>query len=184
MSLDSLVAEIRSRTEAEIARIAAATDSEEARIVADRDQRIATFHEESVRATDQEVARLRTQRLAAAKVSARKQLYESRERWLQTGLDATRQLLSDYTKSDRYGATLRKMVTLATDELGKQARISGRAEDAAALSKAAGKLFDPTPRPILGGIVAETSDGRRRLNLSLDELFRLREDPLRAALAK
>ena len=47
----------------------------------------------------------------------------------------------------------------------------------------AGKGFDDTPAPILGGLIAVTSDGSRRLNLSFDELLRLREDQVRTLLA-
>ncbi|MGP8076580.1 MAG: hypothetical protein ACLP8Y_07620 [Thermoplasmata archaeon] len=72
---------------------------------------------------------------------------------------------------------------MANDSLGKQLRISGRAEDAALLQKVAGKSFDPTPQSIVGGLVAETPDGSRRLNLSFDELLRLREDRVREILA-
>jgi len=75
------------------------------------------------------------------------------------------------------------MTEVATATLGKQVRISGRAEDAAALAKVAGKAFDPTPQPILGGLVAETTDRSRRLTLSFDELLRLREDEVRELLA-
>jgi vacuolar-type H+-ATPase subunit E/Vma4 len=75
------------------------------------------------------------------------------------------------------------MVGVATSTLGKQLKITGRAEDAAVLAKVAGKSFDPAPQPILGGLIAETPDGRRRLNLSFDELLRLNEDRLRELLA-
>ncbi|MGI0130371.1 MAG: hypothetical protein ACREEC_09520, partial [Thermoplasmata archaeon] len=72
---------------------------------------------------------------------------------------------------------------VATAALGRPIRISGRADDAAVLAKVAGKAFDPTPQPILGGLVAETADRSRRLNLSFDELLRLREDEVRELLA-
>jgi vacuolar-type H+-ATPase subunit E/Vma4 len=75
------------------------------------------------------------------------------------------------------------MVAVATDSLGKQVRVSGRSEDAALLAKVGGNGFDPTPQAILGGLIAETPDGSRRLNLSFDELLRLREDRVREILA-
>ncbi|MGC2204790.1 MAG: V-type ATP synthase subunit E family protein, partial [Thermoplasmata archaeon] len=149
----------------------------------DRDRRIGEVRTESARATEIEVARERAQRIAAAKLRARKLLYEAREQRLEGALRDTRTLLSDYTGSSDYAAVLKRMVSVATDALGKQVRISGRADDAAKLGRAAGKLFDPTERTILGGLIAETSDGSRRLNLSFDELLRLREDKVRELLA-
>jgi V/A-type H+/Na+-transporting ATPase subunit E len=183
MSLESLVEEIRRRGEADLAAITAARDAERAKVVAQRDQRIEQVRAESARATEAEVARERAQRLAAAKLQARKLLYEARERRLGTAVTETRTLLQEYTRSTQYPAVLKRMAAAATDALGKQIRISGRGEDAYLLAKVAGKGFDPTPQPILGGLVAETTDGSRRLNLAFDELLRLHEDRVRELLA-
>jgi vacuolar-type H+-ATPase subunit E/Vma4 len=183
MSLDSLVDEIRRRGEADLAAVTSQRDREGAKIVADRDRRLQEIRSESTRATEAEVARERAQGLAAAKLQARKLLYEAREKRLVGALQETRALLEEYTHSPQYPAVLERMVGAANDALGKQLRISGRAEDAVLLAKVAGRSFDPTPQPILGGLVAETPDGSRRLNLSFDELLRLREDRVREILA-
>lgn len=183
MSLESLVDEIRRRGEADLAETTASRDAERARILSERDRRLEDVRSQSARATDTEIARERAQRLAAAKLQARKLLYEAREKRLENGIAETRTLLSEYTRSPQYPTVLKRMVAVANDSLGKQTRISGRAEDSAVLAKVAGKSFDPTPQPILGGLLAETPDGNRRLNLSFDELLRLREDRVREILA-
>ncbi|HTW40673.1 MAG TPA: V-type ATP synthase subunit E family protein [Thermoplasmata archaeon] len=183
MSLEALVEEIRRRGEAELQATLASQQAEAERITKERDQKVAEIRATSARLTDLEVAREKAQRLAAAKLQARKMLYEARERRLEEGLQETRDLLSGFVASAAYPAVLKRMAEAATAALGKQVRLSGRAEDAAALSKVAGKSFDPTARPILGGLIAETPDGSRRLNLSFDELLRLREDQVRELLA-
>jgi len=183
MSLESLVEEIRRRGAAELAEVTSAQDLERAKIVAERDQKVEEIRAEGARATEAEVARERAQRVAAAKLQARKLLYEAREKRLGTAVAETRTLLQEYTRSTQYPAVLRRMAVAATDALGKQVRISGRGEDASLLAKVAGKSFDPTPQPILGGLVAETPDGSRRLNLAFDELLRLHEDRVRELLA-
>ncbi len=183
MSLESLVEEIRRRGEADLAGLTASRDAEATKTVADRDRRIEEVRLEGARATDAEVTRERAQRLAAAKLQARKLLYEAREKRLSSAMGETRKILQDYTLSAQYPAALKRMVTVATDTLGKGIRISGRGEDAAVLARVAGKNYDPTPQPIVGGLVAETPDGSRRLNLSFDELLRLREDRVREILA-
>jgi vacuolar-type H+-ATPase subunit E/Vma4 len=182
MTLESLVEEIRRLGEAELLAIERARSVEEARIAADRDRRVTEVRSEAARATEAEVARERAQRLAAAKLQSRKMLYEAREQRLEAAIGATRTLLREFTTSSDYPAVLRRMFATATEALGKQLRVSGRAEDAGALAKVAGKAFDPTPRAILGGLIAETNDGSRRLNLSFDELLRLREDRVRELL--
>ncbi|MFZ0890902.1 MAG: V-type ATP synthase subunit E family protein [Thermoplasmata archaeon] len=183
MSLENLVEEIRQHAEAELKATIEGQKAEETQINADRERRLTEIRTASQRATETEVARERAQRVAAAKLQARKMLYEAREKRLEDGLQETRALLADYTTSSAYPTVLKRMVETATASLGRQIRLSGRAEDASLLAKVAGKSYDPTPQPILGGLIAETTDKSRRLNLSFDELLRLREDEVREILA-
>ena len=183
MSLESLVEEIRSRGEAELSSLSTKRDADLAQIASDRDARVAALRAEVARSTELETARERGQRIAAAHLAARRLLYEAREDRLTRGLESTRQLLTDLTERPEYSAVLRRMISSAGVRLGKGVRLTGRSEDAALLSRLAGKAFDPTPRAILGGLVAETPDGRRRLDLSLDELLRQHADAVRALLA-
>jgi V/A-type H+/Na+-transporting ATPase subunit E len=183
MSLESLVAEIRTRGEAEIQGIEKARADAAARITAERDAEIAALRTDAARRAEVEAARDRAQRIAAAKLKARKLLYEAREARLTAALAETRELLRAYAESDAYVTTLKRMVDTATGSLGKQVRVMGRAADASKLAKVAGKSVDSTALPILGGVVAETVDGSRRLNLSFDELLRLHEDRVRELLS-
>jgi vacuolar-type H+-ATPase subunit E/Vma4 len=183
MSLESLVEEIRHRAEAELAETIEKQKAEAVRIVTERERRVAEIRTGAARATEIEIARERAQRIAAAKLQARKMLYEAREKRLEEGLQETRALLADFTSTPAYSAVLKRMVAVANDSLGRQIRISGRAEDAALLTKVAGRSFDSTAQPIVGGLIAETTDHSRRLNLSFDELLRLREDQVRELLA-
>lgn len=183
MSLDRLIEEIRLRAEAELLKETERQKAEEATIVADRDARIAGAKEQARRRAEVEIARERAQKLASAKLQARKLVYEARERQMNDSLTQTKTLLAEFTRSDEYPKIVKRMVGYAADRLGKPTKVLGRAEDAALLKKVAGPGFDPTPQSILGGIVAESADGSRRLNLSLDELLRLREDQVRGLLA-
>ncbi len=183
MSLESLVDEIRRRGEADLAEVIAHRDAESAKVLAETDRRLAQVRSESARATDAEVAHEHAQHMAAAKLQARKLLHEAREKRLVSAIGETRALLQEYARSAQYPAVLKRMVVAANDSLGKPVRITGRGEDAPLLAKVAGKSFDPTPQMILGGLIAETADGSRRLNLSFDELLRLREDRVRELLA-
>ena len=183
MSLESLVQEIRRQGEAELAALTAARDAETAKIVAERDRQVEAARTGVARAADLEIAHERAQLVAAAKLKARKQLYEAREKRLSSAIEGTRRLLLGYTATSAYAPTLKRMFQAATDQLGKSVRVMGRSEDASLLTKVAGKSFDPTPAPILGGLIAETTDGSRRLNLSFDELLRLKEDRVRELLA-
>ncbi len=183
MSLERLVGEIRARAELEITTADAQAKTESARIANERDQRLEAIRSEAARTTQIETSRERAQRLAAAKLRARQGLYEAREARLTDAIGETRELLHEYTKSSEYPKVLERMVAAARQELGASVRISGRAEDAERIRSIAGGSFDPTPRTMLGGLIAETPDGSRRLNFSFDELLRLREDRVRELLA-
>jgi len=183
MSLESLAEEIRARGESEFSEIGRRRAADLVKIAQDRDARVAALRADAAKATEAEVARERAQRLAAAHLAARRRLYEAREERLDRGLLETRELFRGLTEQASYAPILRRMIASATARLGRSARISGRAEDAGVLGRLAGKAFDPTPRPILGGLVAETEDGRRRLDLSFDELLRQRSDAVRGLLA-
>jgi vacuolar-type H+-ATPase subunit E/Vma4 len=182
MSLDALVDEITARSQAELERLRAAQAAERQRLVSERDQRIAAIRTEQAQLAKAEAARARAQLVAAAKVRARQRVYEARAKRFTQNLADARALLEAYTESDEYPATLKRMVAAAIDALGKQVRIVGRAQDASRLAKAAGKAFDATPRPILGGLIAETVDKRRQLDLSFDELLRRKESRVRELL--
>lgn len=183
MPLERLVEEIRSRAAKDLEREQGRIETEKAKIGADRDRRIAEIKTEGARLTEIEATRDRAQRVAAAKLAARKLQYEAEEDQVGAALQQARRLLADFTQTPEYAQVLKRMFALATDELGKQLRVTGRAQDAALLKGVAGKSFDPTPQAILGGLIAETTDGTRRLTLTFDELSRLREDRVRALLA-
>ena len=184
MSLDRLVEEIRSRGEAERQQESERQAKEEAAIAADRDKRISSAQADARRRTDAEITRERARRVAAAKLQARKSVFEAREREMNDSLEQTRELLAEFTEADDYPKVVKRMVDYATAALGKGTKLMGRSDDAALLKKVAGASFDPTPQSILGGVIAESSDGARRLNLSFDELLRLREPKVRELLGR
>jgi len=142
MGLETLVAEIRSRGEAELKAVEEARDTEAASIAADRDAKIRAVREATQHAAELEVARERSQRIAGAKLKARKLLYEAREARLEASLTATRALLADYTRSDAYPAVLKRMVDAATDTLGKSVKVRGRGEDAAGTAEEGSSFGD------------------------------------------
>ena len=183
MTLDRLLDEIRRRGDDERAAALAAGEEEKQRIVADRDRRIAEITRQLGEQAAVEARRQRSQRIAGARMQARKLEYEAREAALAGSLGSVRTMLGEFTRSSEYSEVLARMYAFAADELGRDLRVSGRAEDASELKEIAGKGFVNQPQPILGGLLAETPDGDRRLNLSFDELLRFREDRLRELLA-
>ena len=182
MSLERLIEEVQARNQAARDAEKRRQDEERNSLVQDRERRIAALREEIARQSSADIARERIQRLASAKLEARKRLFEAQEARARAEIEQVRALLAEFTESPEYPAALRTMYAVAARELGRSIRVAGRSEDAGTLRAVAGKAFDPDPIPILGGLVASTADGDRRLDLSLDELLRLRENHVRELL--
>jgi vacuolar-type H+-ATPase subunit E/Vma4 len=183
MPIDRLAEEIRARSERQLVEERTAFEAEKARIAGEREKRVAQVRADIARATEAEIAREQGQRLAAAKMQARKLEYEAREAALTQSLDGVRRHLAEYTESDEYAQMLKRMVALAVERLGKDCKVTGRTEDAGRLKSIAGKSFKSGGVPILGGIIAESADGKRRLVLSFDELLRFNESGVRDLLS-
>ncbi|MFZ0829980.1 MAG: V-type ATP synthase subunit E family protein [Thermoplasmata archaeon] len=182
MSLERLVAEIESRAQQEIASEQARFEKEQAEILADRTRRIAVIRSETLRRATQDASRERTRRIAGARLAAKKLGYEYQEARTKELLETVKTQLAAYAGSPEYPKLMKRMYAAATSRLGKDVKIRGRAEDAKLLRSIAGNGFEETAVSVTGGFVAETSDGTRRLNLTFDELLRLREDELRSLL--
>ncbi|MCI4352007.1 MAG: hypothetical protein L3K14_01270 [Thermoplasmata archaeon] len=182
MSLERLVAEIEHRAEQEIAREQARFEAEQAKILADRTRRMEAIRADAQRGAAQTAARERTRRIAGARLEAKKLGYEYQEARTKELLETVKTRLAEYAGSPDYPRLLKRMYAAAASRLGKDLKLRGRAEDARLLRSVAGSGFDDTPLSVVGGFVAETADGTRRLNLTFDELLRLREDQLRALL--
>ncbi|MCI4363327.1 MAG: hypothetical protein L3K13_03370 [Thermoplasmata archaeon] len=183
MTLERLVAEIQSRATAELEEARRQHESAKAKLLGERELEVRSLRDTIGHQAEEEARRERQRLLAGAKMQAKKLEYEARERALGGSLDSVRRVLGEYTRSPEYPEVLRRMYSYASAQLGKDLRVTGRTEDAALLRSIAGKSFEPTPLPILGGLVAETANRERRLTLSLDELLRLRESQLRDLLA-
>ncbi len=182
MGLDQLVQEIQARAQEELAKERSRIEQERAKIAVDLEQRLAVVREENERLATSEIAREHAQKLASARLQARKLVDEAREREMENALAEVRNLLGQYTRTKEYAQLLKKMYQSATEVLGGPVRVSGRKEDQVVLESVVGKTLQKTPVPISGGLIAETPNGERRLNLSFDELLRLREDKVRSLL--
>jgi vacuolar-type H+-ATPase subunit E/Vma4 len=180
MPLDRLLDEIRERSKRELATETERTAIERRRIAADTDRRIAQLREEIARRAQAEANRERLQRLAAAKLEGRRLQFAAQEQRLLDTLATAKSILGNLTKDPRYPKILSRMYQVAEAQLGDDCKVHGRPEDTAALRKIAGAGAVSAPVSISGGLIAETPDGLRRLDLSFEELLRLRQDRLLA----
>ncbi|MDG7012454.1 MAG: hypothetical protein JRN17_05130, partial [Nitrososphaerota archaeon] len=117
----------------------------------------------------------------AAKLQAKKMIFEATEKELESNLAALRQILADYAESKDYQNMLAKMVSYAEKSLGAPIGIECRSSDAAALKKLGVKVTSSDLSSI-GGFSATSKDGTLALDLTFEELLRTHDEDVRAAI--
>jgi vacuolar-type H+-ATPase subunit E/Vma4 len=117
----------------------------------------------------------------AAKLQAKKLLFDATEKLLENNIEALKEALADYAESPAYSELLTRMARYASKRLGGKIKVTCRKEDEATL-KAAGAKIDSTSLNSIGGFKADSEDGTLELDLTFEELLRSREDEVRASI--
>ncbi|HUH99456.1 MAG TPA: V-type ATP synthase subunit E [Nitrososphaerales archaeon] len=117
----------------------------------------------------------------AAKLQAKKVMFDATEKMLENNIDALRQALSELASSPSYPDLLTRMARYASKRLGGKIAVTCRKADEATL-KAAGAKIASTNLNSMGGFVADSEDGSLELDLTFEELLRSREDEVRASI--
>jgi vacuolar-type H+-ATPase subunit E/Vma4 len=119
--------------------------------------------------------------VGAARLQAKKLLFDATEKMLENNVASLRQALADYANSKDYPATLGRMLNQASNRLGEDFVVRCRAADANALKKLGANIAS-TDLGGIGGFKAESKDGSLELDLTFEELLRSREGDVRAAI--
>jgi len=117
----------------------------------------------------------------AARLQAKKMMFDATEKMLETNVSALKHVLATYARSDDYHKMLSKMVAYANKRLGGRITVSCRPADAAAL-KGLGAHVASSDLESTGGFKATSSDGTLELDLTFEELLRVREEAARALI--
>ncbi len=185
MSLEDLVREVRDRTERELQAILTRSEQERAEISRQAEQEISHINEleETESAHEVEVESNRTR--AEARLQARKVLDEAKERRIQEGRLLLNQRLKAFTSTPEYFQMLQRMADAAIAVLGEDTRLVVRKEDAQQLPPYLSiRMLKGRNLTAMGGLVAETSDGKRRISMTFEDLLRWKEDRITEILAR
>ncbi|HEV2231467.1 MAG TPA: hypothetical protein VGS18_04715, partial [Thermoplasmata archaeon] len=109
MSLERLVEEVRRRSESELEAARAGFTEEARRLLEKREAELKAIDREAERLTALESARIRSQETARAKVTARKLVFEARQRAAVRSLEDARRRLADFTESEAYETLLERL---------------------------------------------------------------------------
>ncbi|MDR5656411.1 V-type ATP synthase subunit E [Halodesulfurarchaeum sp. HSR-GB] len=169
MSLDTVVADIREEAEDQAEQILADAEAEAESIRAEAETEAAEIHETAEAETENEIARLREQRLSSAKLEAKQQRLEARRDVLGTVRDRVEAAIEDLPEADRRELT-EALLADAVSEFD-EAAVYCRPEDESLVEDLLEdydgfELAGETD--CLGGVVLEGSDGRIRVDNTFD----------------
>ena len=117
----------------------------------------------------------------AAKLQAKKMMFDATQKRLESNLSALREVLAEYAESKDYQGILTKMAAYAQKRLGGSISVDCRRSDAAALKKLGVKVTS-SDLPSIGGFSATSSDGTLALDLTFEELLRTHGEDVRASI--
>jgi vacuolar-type H+-ATPase subunit E/Vma4 len=122
------------------------------------------------------------ERIAWARLEAKRVLAEAREDAIKSVIEQFFDELKKVRKTPEYKKFLKKSVPLAANELGKGARVHIVKGDKTALPKMNGvKIVEDLKG--LGGALVESSDGKIRIDLTIEMQFDSRRDELRKSIS-
>ena len=117
----------------------------------------------------------------AAKLQAKKLLFDATEKLLENNVAGLKDALAEYAASPAYPELLARMAKYASKRLGGKIVVTCRKADEAAL-KAAGAKIASANLNAIGGFKADSEDGTLELDLTFEEILRSREDEVRASI--
>ena len=115
----------------------------------------------------------------AAKLQAKKMIFDATEKMLENNIMNLRNALEDLARSKEYTELLPSMVGYASKRLGGEIRVNCRPGDVVIMKKIGAEIASSNLNAI-GGFKAERKDGTQEIDLTFDEILRSRDEEVRA----
>ena len=182
MSTESFLQEIESRKKQELHALDLRLAGEKAALEGKKENTISKIH----RYYENE-ARIKSQREAAkiveaARLQAKKVLFEAININLDSALNIIKDDLRRYSSSEEYKATLRKMISYGKKNFGHDIKVICRKVDKSILAESEVSVISTVQT--IGGVVVESEDGTKELDLTFEELLRIHEDEIEGLITE
>lgn len=181
MSAETFLSEIENRKRRELEALDRELAAKKEALLRDRNARVQELKERYQREAHLKSEREATRIVEAARLQAKRIIFEAMDANLDSAFGVIRQELKNYTKNTQYKKTLEEMINVAKKRLGKDVRVHCREEDRDLL-----KDIDVTVSnnaiQTLGGIIVENKEGTMELDFTFEELLRTHEEEVRATL--
>jgi len=178
MSIEKLKNSLLSEANEEAEKIVASAQAHVDNMLNEERSKSAALRTEAEMEVSKLLAEQYNERTAWARLEAKRILAEAREDAIENVLEDFFESLSKIRKSPEYKSFLKVSVEKASSELGGSVTIHILKGDKECLPKLKGASIVEDLEG-LGGAMVESSDGKVRVNLTLETLFETRRDELR-----
>jgi len=182
MSRESFLQEIESRKKQELHALDLRLAGEKAALEAKKENTISEiqrYYGNEARIKSQvEAAKI----VEAARLQARKVLFEAINRHLDSALNIIKDDLHRYSSSEEYKATLHRMISYAKKNLGHDIKVICRREDKSILAESEVSVIGTMQT--IGGFVAQSKDDNKELDLTFEELLRIHDDEIESLITE
>ena len=181
MSAETFLREIENRKRKELEALDRDLAEKKEVLLRDKNVRIQELQERYKREARLKSEREATRIVEAARLQAKRIIFEAMDANMNSAFDVIRQELKNYTKNTQYKKTLEEMINVAKKRLGQDLLVHCRKEDRDIL-KDIGVSLSNNPIQTLGGIIVDNKQGTMELDLTFEELLRTREEDIQAIL--
>ena len=184
MGIERLTSSLLKEADEEAARLVEAAEGHVRKMKEDERAKIASLKKKAEKEAEKLLAEQRNERLAWARLEAKRVVSEAREDAINSAIDDIFSSLKELKKSREYKNFMSKSISAAVKELGgTRLTVHVGKGDKKLLPKLPKTCRVATDLDALGGAVIETSDGKMKIDLTLETLIELRRDELRKMIS-
>jgi V/A-type H+/Na+-transporting ATPase subunit E len=188
MGLDDMLSTIQSDTEDQSSKIISDAKAESEKILSEGRKRADAIQTQSAQQSQREVEEDRNRLLASARLEANRRLLEARDEVLKGYEEQAFSYLEEFSNSPQYKDFFVRMLADALSKIGEGAIVQINPRDKPLLKDSKLKQFkiqvSPEPLKSLGGAIVTSSDGKRRVDNTIESIFSERKDELRLKLSQ
>jgi len=178
MEIEKLKGSLLSEAKAEAEKIVEAAEADAKAMLSEEKAKLSALKSEAEKNVEKTLEEQRNERIAWGRLEAKRVLAEAREDAIKGVIELFFDELKNVRKTPEYKKFLKKSLPDAAKELGKGTRVHIIKGDRSALPRMNGtKVVEDLKG--LGGALLESSDGKIRIDLTIETLFESRRDELR-----
>ena len=185
MGLEEIVSAIRADAENKRAKVLADAKMEAEKILSEARESSARIVSQGRSLAEREVQEEKLRSVAAARLGAKREILEERESVLQRYETQASQYLEEFSRSPNYKSFLLRIIEDGVSKIGEDAVVHVNSKDKALLQGARlNAQISSTSINCKGGALITSKDEKRRVDNTIESLFKERKEELRLKLTE